>query len=254
MDVKGLTERFTSDKVRLAQLGGLLAFSVFSLLGTLLDGRFMSFLILATLAAFLFLTIAPIYLAAITASDSSLPKSGHISLRAAEGAGMSGIALTVAILCMALGVLFQGLKPDVAPALVHSFLAVFVLGAQAMVCAAIAAGVGLTNVLRSADVVLESPPPPKPKPAPQAYQQPADQQQAYQQQQQAYEQQQQAYQQQQQAYQQHQQAARAAAAPAAPAAPAAAAPAADSAQPQVQPPAWPAEGGSDSTGGDQSGS
>ena len=270
IDVNGMTERFTSDKLRLVQLGSLVGFAAFLLLATFWDSKIPFTIVLITLAALVFLTVAPIYLMTVSANDSPLQKTGHIGLRAAEGAGLAGMALTVALLCTALGVLFEqsgaSRKID---------LVVLVLLVQAIVCTAIAVGVGLTNVLRSADVVLDSPPPPKARPVPQAaphqaYQQPADQQQAYAQQQQAYAQQQQAYAQQQHApadpaaaqqpqapaapavaQQQQAPAAPAAAAPA-PAAPASAAPA-PAAQPSVQPPAWPTKGG-EPTGGDQSGS
>ena len=85
---------------------------------------------------------------------------------------MAGIATAIVVLFAGLGALAEESSIAVFRVLFSVFLV------QAVVALTIAVGVGLTNLLRNADVVLEAPPPPKPKPVaqPQAYSQPYAQQ------------------------------------------------------------------------------
>ena len=179
--------KFTSDMTRLAQVGCLAGLALFSFLNAVIRAEFLVFLLMLITAAFVFVTIAPIYLQTLSSDTSPLPRTGHIALRAAEAAGLAGLATVIAVL-------FGGLSILAKESSIPTFIVmILVFGVQATVCLAIAVGVGMTNLLRNQDVVLESPPPPQPKAAPpQQYQQPPQQ---YQQPPQQYQQPPQQYQQ-----------------------------------------------------------
>ena len=164
--------KFMSDMTRLVQVACLAGIALFSLLNSVVDASFLVFVLLVITAGFVVVTIGPIYLETLTADTSPLPKTGHVALRAAEAAGMAGIATAIVVLFAGLGALAEESSIAVFRVLFSVFLV------QAVVALTIAVGVGLTNLLRNADVVLEAPPPPKPKPVaqPQAYSQPYAQQ------------------------------------------------------------------------------
>ena len=162
-------DKFTSDNTRLVQVACLAGIALLSLLNSVADIEFFVFLLMVVAAGFMVVTIGPIYLETLTADTSPLPKTGRVGLRAAEAAAMAGMATAIVVLFAGLGAMAEEGSIITFALLILAFLV------QGVAALSIAVGVGLTNLLRNGDVVLEAPPPPKPKaaPQPQAYQQQA---------------------------------------------------------------------------------
>lgn len=183
--------RFTSDKLRLFQLFSLAGVALFGLLSAFADAKILAFLLLLSVSALLFFSLVPLYFDTLSADRDPLPRSGRLALRGAEAAGLAGVAITVMAVCLALGILFGGSGPTAGlGAAVSLFGVILILLVQAMAGLGIAAGVGLSNMLRQNGVELEAPAPP-PQPVAQDYAQG----QGYQQPPQQYQQPQQGYQQ-----------------------------------------------------------
>ena len=171
-------KKFQSDKFRLLQVICLLALTVFALLTAFIDNRVMQGLAMLSGAGVAFFSIVPVYLSLLSADTGPLPRTGLISLKGAECAGIAGVGIVIIAAFTGLGMLFGKTGPILVGA-------VFVV--QALAGIGMAVGAGLTNLLRTNDIELEAPPPPPP---PAVEPQPAD---PYAQQQQGYPPQQQGY-------------------------------------------------------------
>lgn len=185
--------KFQSDKFRFLQVICLLAMTVFALLTAFIESGVMQGLAMLCAAGVAFFSIVPVYLSLLSADTGPLPRTGLISLKGAECAGIAGVGIVIIAAFTGLGMIFGKMGPILVGA-------VFVV--QALAGIGMAVGAGLTNLLRTNDIELEAPPPPPPAAEPQpvdpyAQQQgyPPQQQQGYppQEQQQGYPPQQQGY-------------------------------------------------------------
>lgn len=143
-------EKITSDTIRLMQALSLAVLTVVALICVFTAAKFLVFLGLLATAALLFFSLVPPFFFMLGADTEPLSRTGHASLRAGEAAGFAGVAAVIMALLGALDFLIGSRNPLFGEVLL-------LLAIQALAGIGIAAGVGLTNLLRNGDVQLEAP-------------------------------------------------------------------------------------------------
>ncbi|MBN1944948.1 MAG: hypothetical protein JW797_04690 [Bradymonadales bacterium] len=154
--------KLLSDKIRLIQLICLGGIALFGLLTVIVEAGALKFILMLLVLGFIFFSIAPVYLRTLEASSSTIGRAGYYGLKAAEAAGLAGIAVIVLGIFTAIGSLTNKGQ------FTHMICMVLFL-VQAVTSIGMAVGLGLTTMLRANGVELELPPEPQPKPVQPAY-------------------------------------------------------------------------------------
>jgi hypothetical protein len=149
--------KFTGDRYRTLQLLALGLLALFGLLTALTNAGIFSTLLTWSATALALFALAPAYLGLLDGAVAPVARAGNVALRGAEAAGVAGMAGIVVGLFAGLA----DLTGKAGPGGVALILAV-----QALAGVGIAAGAGLTTLLRNSGVELEVPAPPPAAPQP----------------------------------------------------------------------------------------